>query len=209
MIIVDNFKRLLNPFIENLGRLNRRTTPTHFMQVQILRRHKDGNSTKSHKSELVKAYYIRDEAEYEAINDEVVKICQVLNARAYINLNIKDFDQVAKLCALEMTTAIFDHENRSHKMSDLYNSCASRGGIYGWPVWVIDVDDLSEKDDIVAAVQTISKETTAIRGIIPTVNGIHILTSPFDRQKFAEYGFISTVEANRNTLLYASIDDEP
>ena len=88
--MVDNF--------EQIGNLLSFKSDDEFYFLQILQRKKDNPSGylgSNNSSRLVKAYYIKSKEQLFKQKEEIVKLCQVFNARAGINLNKRSYHKTA------------------------------------------------------------------------------------------------------------------
>ena len=66
-----------------------------FYMLQIMRRTKDQKGYDGkHKQSIIKSYFISSVEYLESKRDEIVGLCEMFNARAYINLNKKSYKQV-------------------------------------------------------------------------------------------------------------------
>lgn len=199
---INNFDHLLS-FVKHLADVNI-CEPEYFYQIQILRRKKDGNDTRSHKSELMQAFYVHSEEYYREIQGLIIDLCNLYNARAYINLNKKSYQTVAKLCVTELQDKIFRDETCVNA-SNVYNSCASKADVYGCKVWVVDIDthDVKIHRQIADAIYQIGG--AVILATVQTYSGIHYLTRPFNRADFAKLNLPCEIKTNSQTLLYANL----
>ena len=91
---VDNFD-LIKKHINTSGE-------GEFYMLQIMRRSKDQKENGGkRKQKVIKSYFISSPEYLDSKRDEIVGLCEMFNARAYINLNKKSYKQVS-LKALEI-----------------------------------------------------------------------------------------------------------
>lgn len=174
-----------------------------FYFLQILQRKKENPHPR-----LIKTYTIRTPGYLNDHDDEIITLCHLFNARAYINLNRRSYKKVS----FKMLTRLSEYLQTEEypAVAALYASVC--GGFTGSKdkTWVVDIDT---KND--AYVKTIKEELEALDPIenkilleVPTKNGIHLITTPFNREIF-----INAVRArelpppdihkNNPTVLYA------
>ena len=131
-MIIDNFNQIKQLLVfENTD---------WFYHCQILLRRKDmpeAAKGRNNNARCIKTYYITSVEQLEFYKNEIIKLCEVFGARAYINLNAKSFEKVA----LELNKQLADRLQYKQ-----YNHCyrlyetVVGGGYYE------DIDDsLNEK----------------------------------------------------------------
>lgn len=186
--MIDNFDLIL-PL------LNFKDASHH---VQILQRSKDGHDKSTR---VVASWFVTSESQLKFLYPGIVALCEQYQARCYIMINSKSHEMFAwKLSDLLLTsiksksiqpiTTIF----RSH---DLCNGKSK--------IWVVDVDnpeiDLDKLESKINSCRSGHFKNVIQR--IPTKNGYHILTHPFD---LSQIFLPDQVELRKNssTLLYCS-----
>lgn len=181
---------------------------SEFYMLQIMRRTKDqvGYDGK-HKQSIIKSYFISSPEYLESKRDEIVGLCEMFNARAYINLNKKSYKQVS-LKALEILAGKIAHED--YNIKSLYESaCGQTGACDGLKTWIVDFDskDLGELDRIKAIIDSIDpKGVNKIVETVPTRHGYHLITRPFNKKVFYEmYNESISIHDNNPTLLFMNI----
>lgn len=205
-MIIDNteqIKKLINKCVDD-----------EFYFLQIVHREKDGNmpykSDKNINWQIIKTYYISSPEELDDNIEEIKTICQMFNARAYINLNKKSWKQIS-LMILKILTDIIEKVNNNLNVYDdmdnlIYSACYQTGACDNKSTWVIDADNKSiiELNIIKNAIEQCDiHNKNKIIATIKTLNGYHIITKPFDRLKFYNlYNKHIDILNNRSTLLY-------
>lgn len=175
-----------------------------FMHCQIVQRAKDHPGEKV-KEGALKTYFVRSREHLERLMPEIILLCEHYGARAYINLAGKDFDalQKAMLKLLAIDIAQGNVRNPRRCLNSAAGQLKSRR-----PLWIIDIDDRS----IEFTVRYFLKEklfpdspyeSDYIIAQIPTVQGFHLITKPFNLKEFSEA--FPTIDVHKNsmgTLLY-------
>ena len=181
---------------------------SEFYMLQIMRRTKDqvGYDGK-HKQSIIKSYFISSPEYLESKRDEIVGLCEMFNARAYINLNKKSYKQVS-LKALEILAGKIAHED--YNIKSLYESaCGQTGACDGLKTWIVDFDskDLGELDRIKTIIDSIEpKGVDKIVETVPTRHGYHLITRPFNKKAFYEmYNEAIDLHDNNPTILYVNL----
>ena len=86
-MIVNNFDKLID-----LGLLEFKEGEFYFLQ--ILQRRKE-NPELHGNSKVIKTYYVDNYRYYTDIQEEVIKLCQFFNARAYFGINPRSYKNTA------------------------------------------------------------------------------------------------------------------
>lgn len=145
------------------------------------------------------------------------KLSEMFNARVYINMNVRSFKQIA--FRLNKLSSEYLISGSYKSMSRLYETCCGRYGKEGDrnKYYIIDIDfkcdDNFIKDMVSYVNNNLNPEdnTDKIKLINETVNGYHLLSSPFDVKSFIDkYSNMNKesskriidVLKNSNTLLY-------
>ena len=177
-----------------------------YYHLQILRRGKDHPELPA-ANRVIKAYFICSLESLDYVEDEIKKLCEFFGARAYINLTPKSIKKTTMLQLKYLAQRAYEGDFK--KIWKSWNTCA--GEIKGEePRWVVDVDysdnyPIKDKiNNIRHLIDDLMPKTLDGRFIyeIPTKNGSHLITTPFNLQQFKkEYPDID-VHKNNPTLLY-------
>ena len=182
-----------------------------FYMLQIMRRTKDQKGYDGkHKQSIIKSYFISSVEYLDSKRDEIVGLCEMFNARAYINLNKKSYKQVS-LKALEILAGKIAHEE--YDIRSLFESaCGQTGACDGLKTWIVDFDskDLDELDRIKNIIDSIDpKGVSKIVETVPTRHGYHLITRPFNKKAFYEmYNESIDIHDNNPTILYVNLKDD-
>ena len=182
-----------------------------FYMLQIMRRTKDQKGYDGkHKQSIIKTYFISSVEYLDSKRDEIVGLCEMFNARAYINLNKKSYKQVS-LKALEILAGKIAHEE--YDIRSLFESaCGQTGACDGLKTWIVDFDskDLDELDRIKNIIDSIDpKGVSKIVETVPTRHGYHLITRPFNKKAFYEmYNNPIDIHDNNPTILFVNLKDD-
>jgi len=181
-----------------------------FFHTQIICRSKD-NESQSKNHIKIKDYYIDSLKKLNKLKPEIIKICDVLNARAYINLNKRSYKKIALQTLKTISESLVNEQYKSIK--SCYSTTCGRYSSTNKEDkrWLVDIDGLYGskinlfKEWIEELIKDINNsEPIGKKDIFinPTKNGIHLITKPFDLRKFKEkYPFIE-IHKNNPTILY-------
>lgn len=196
--MVNNFKQIRE--------LLSYTNDGDFYFLQILKRRKD-NPGMLGDSIVIDNYFIYSVAAFDFIEDKVIKQCEINNARAYIRLNKRNAKKVA-MKALQKTVDYIAAENYRDVKNAYISACGDCHSDDN-KTWIVDIDD---KDTALSiSISNIINNTMPagdkIQAYIPTRNGIHIITKPFNVQQFTRIceseGLKLDLHKDNPTILYA------
>lgn len=185
--------------------------------LQILQRKKDvkvgqiGVIGSNNSSRLIKAYFVSSIEYLDQRWDEIVKLCELFNARAMITLNKRSYRASSLQMMVQLAQSIQSNNFNNYKM---WNNVAGKYQPIHDKTWIIDLDgdDLTFKSNIVSAIQRSRPHGKKIIAEIPSKNGVHLITSPFDvsyfkvnlKDEMEPYGVSLELEIHKNnpTNLY-------
>lgn len=184
---------------------------SEFYMLQILKRTKDQKGYEGkRKQSTIKSYFISSPEYLEAKREEIIGLCEMFNARAYINLNKKSYKQVS-LKALEILAGKIAHEDYNIK-SMFESACGQTGACDGLKTWLVDFDskDLCELERVKNIIESVEpKGVDKIVETVPTRNGYHLITRPFNKKMFNElYNVSIDVHDNNPTVLFMNLKDD-
>ena len=175
-----------------------------FYYLQIIQRRKENPELKTN-NYMVKSYAISSIDYLEMKKKEIVTLCELHNARAYVNLNKRSFEKCAYHSMKKLTDVILAKSFKSAKK--VFDSVASAYSSDKEKKWLIDVDDMEFPSPLMMAhIEHNCKpyDPDKIIGVIKTLNGCHLITKPFNIVQFREKYPDVEVKKNSPTLLYYS-----
>ena len=186
-----------------------------FYFIQILKRRKENPDMKQN-VRVINNYYIYSKEDLEKMKPRIVEDCEKHQARAYINLNRLDTEKIA-LYSLKITTD-YIIQGDFKAVKNVYSTACGSHHSEKNKRWVVDIDEnaLHLKYDIRRIIAELHEEIKGnnykILEEVPTRSGIHIITNPFNMQKFREimlakgkvdYNYVGIdVHKNSPTILY-------
>lgn len=183
-----------------------------FYFLQILQRkkdHKDGQKVNgtNNNSRLVKAYFIKSLEQLDFLEGEIIKLCELFNARAGINLNRRSFEKMALQHLKKVTDQIINKDfNKAHRA---YNTVTGAFSHESDKKWIIDLDGEEEntadfiygiEETIKGLYPNVGESKTICR--IPSKSGSHLITKPFNLAKFKSQYPDTEIHKNNPTNLY-------
>jgi hypothetical protein len=173
-----------------------------FYMLYVFKRKKDQTTDKSnHQSVRTIKSYCVDSIEYlEKRYDEIIQLCEMFKARAYIHIQKQNHNDVA----LEMIPAIVKRiQSGQINQKHVFDSVVGQLKTYE-KRWIVDIDtkDIQELHNIQVAINQCRPEGPKTKFVIPTKNGFHLITDRFDVMQFKTSYPEVDIQKKNPTLLY-------
>ena len=183
------------------------TSEDDFYFIQICLRKKDHPNlalSNKHSAHIIREYYLTSLSHLDKIEQEMLTLCEVFKARAYINLNKRSFKKTS-LKALTLLAENISNENYKSNRS-VFQSATGKLGSNGEKYWVLDYDfkptnidwDIDLKGELHAYQPMMVNK---VKAILPTLNGLHVICTPFDSRKFVINYPDVEIKKNNPTIL--------
>lgn len=160
-----------------------------FYFVQILKRRKD-NPEMEKDMVVIKNYHIESMDQYVKVVPRIIDLCNYENARSYFRLNKRNYKKVG----LQMIKRVADHisSGNNSAIKNAFDSVCGEFHSDEDKKWIVDVDfkDFENRMDVLVRihnyVENLQKETgkEPMLEVLPTKNGYHMITRPFNLSKF-------------------------
>ena len=185
----------------------------NFYFLQLLKRKKEHKELGSN-SVVIKTYYISSLEYLDLKWDEITTLCKLHQARAYINLTSRSFKRTAFHTLKKITDCILNDDYKAVRKA--YDSCCGSYSI-GEKRWIVDIDEKEISPLMIAHIEyecdPISRFeydldnipinfNSKIIATIPTKNGWHLITKPFNRKQFSDKYPETDIQTNNPTILY-------
>jgi hypothetical protein len=174
-----------------------------FYMLYIFKRKKDqpeGERDNHQSVRTIKTYCIESVEHLERRYDEIIQLCEMFKARAYIHVQKQNHFDVS----LSMMSALAQKiQNGNHNQKGLFDSVVGQLKTQE-KRWIVDIDE-KKHYHLLAVKERIRKcrpEGDKIEMVIPTKNGYHLITSRFDIIYFKEYFPDIDIQKKNPTLLY-------
>jgi hypothetical protein len=152
----------------------------NFYYLQILQRKKENDETGSN-SRIIKNYYVDSIKYLEDKYEEIKNLCNLFNARAYIRINRRSYEKVAYKAMVNLANTMSNREFISCSRS--YDRAIGQNPNEPDKKWIVDCD-FAFNDLIVSNIRAFIHNsrpyTSKYYGIIPSKNGFHLITAPFN-----------------------------
>lgn len=179
-----------------------------FYFAQIIQRKKDnaGIVGSNNSNRLIKAYYIKSVEQLLELEDEMIFFANYFNARVGLNLNKRSYRKTAFHTLKKVTDQILNEDYKSTRRA--YNTMCGKYAT-GDSFWILDYDgeEMNNANNIKSVCDSL-KECQPfgdkIIDIIPTKNGWHFITKPFNIKEAENllHKYDLDVHKNNPTVLY-------
>lgn len=179
----------------------------YFYFIQIIQRKKEIPELGSN-NRIIRSYMISSLEKLEKNEPEIIQMCQMFNARAYIHLNRRKWSRITLECLKHNAELIANgqHEGIKSSLETVIgrHNCEPKGE----KTWIVDIDTHDEETQrkiqlIITNCEPISNKVVAN---MPTKNGSHLITKPFNSAKFYKYlrlqGDVPDIHKDNPTVLY-------
>lgn len=181
-----------------------------FYMLYILKRKKDqpeGERDNHQSVRTLRSYCIKSIEQLEAKYDEMQLLCETFKARAYIHIQKQNHRDVS----LNMMVALAQRiQDGNLEQQNLFDSVVGQLKTYE-KRWIVDIDtkDFDYVLEVSRFITSLRPVGEKIEAVIPTKNGVHLITKRFDILGFnLQYPDID-IQKKNPTLLYFPNSLEP
>jgi hypothetical protein len=177
-------------------------TKDDFYYLQILQRKKE-NSELGANSRVIKNYYITSIDYLNKVYDEIKTLCTIFNARAMLRLNKRSFHNVAFKTMVNIANVMINQDYFNIKSQ--YDKACGQGHNDNNKTWILDIDgEMNRKvnEMIIYIERECQPDGNKFITIIPSKNGSHIITKPFQLDKFKQIYPLIDVQKDNPTNLF-------
>jgi hypothetical protein len=178
-----------------------------FYMLYVFKRKKDQPKEErdNHQSvRTIKTYCIESIDHLDQRYDEIMQLCEMFKARAYIHIQKQNHEEVSLDMLSDLAMRI---KNGVHNQKGLFDSVVGQIKTQE-KRWIVDVDTKDENaiQKISNLINSIRPEGSKIEATIPTKNGFHFITKRFDFLEFNKMmslqGDVPDIQKKNPTLLY-------
>jgi hypothetical protein len=176
----------------------------YFYFIQIIQRKKEIPELGSN-NRIIRSYMIDSVEKFDKCRDEIISMCEHFNARAYIHLNRRKWDRISLECLRHNAELVANGQHDAIKSSLETvigrHNCEPKGH----KTWIVDIDTRDEALDR-AVQEFINLQCDPIGpkiiANIPTKNGNHLITTPFNSLTFGTQYPEIDIHKDNPTVLY-------
>jgi hypothetical protein len=157
-----------------------------FYMLYIFKRKKDqpeGERDNHQSVRTIRSYCIKSIEQLEKKYDEIIMMCEMFKARAYIHVQKQNHKDVS----LNMMVALAQRiQDGNHEQQNLFDSVVGQIKTQE-KRWIVDVDTTSQHiQNMISNIIEMVKPNDGSKIItkIPTKNGVHLITKRFDVMEF-------------------------
>jgi len=185
-----------------------------FYFLQILKRRKD-NPGLARDMVVITNYHIESFEQYDSLMPHIINMCNAENARAYLNINKRNYKHLSFHMLKRVVEVISSGMVKSLKGT--FDSVCGKHHNDKDKKWIVDIDDdlLHSFDnpdgyfeeEIVSLLRQLQSDTKKepMIEILPTRNGYHYITRPFNLKVFKDTFPKIDVHKDNPTLLYCPL----
>lgn len=197
---------MVNNF-EKIGKMIGFDDKDDFYFLQIIKRKKD-NPELSRNMAVIANYHIESFEQYHSLMPHIINMCQAENARAYFRVNRRNYTHLSYHMLKRVVEVISSGSVKSLKGT--FDSVCGQHHNDKDKKWIIDVDDDVQSESgydpshLYKTLEDLQSETkrNPMMVAIPTKNGGHYITRPFNLKKFKEIYPNIDVHKDNPTILY-------
>lgn len=191
---IDNINQIL-PFINP-------TSSDEFYFLQILKRKKENPEIGSN-SIVIRDYYIKDREHLLKVYEDVKAICRATNSRAMFQLNKRSFESVFYKFNENIANTL-SNKNFIDMGNQYARAIGQTNADSNNKKWIIDIDvnDSNFVDEIVLFINELEPIGLKPLAFLESKSGFHIISKPFNMQKFSEKYPDIDIQKNNPTNLF-------
>ena len=188
--------------------------------VWLVMRNKDGNTQAkgNNRNRTIKSYYFLTKEQLEMRQEEIIKLCDLFNCRAYIGINKKPMNKVFFQLQNTLTDYMQQYFGGNEFIPNIHalvDSSVMKCGTEGRRMWIVDIDT-KDRTQIEAIARIINSCRSAfdcnVINELQTAHGVHLITHPFEIPQYEKLINENTdirefpeIKKEGLTLLYANL----
>lgn len=174
-----------------------------FYMLYVFKRKKDqpeGEKDNHQSVRTIKTYCVESLEYLDKRYDEIIGLCEMFKARAYIHIQKQNHRDVSMEMMIELATRI---KSNAVNQKDLFESVVGQIKVYE-KRWIIDIDtkDYSVVSNTMYEIDQLQPVGPKCIVVIPTKNGFHLITKPFRYDEFKKMYPLTDVQKKNPTMLY-------
>lgn len=222
-MIIDNFDSLYYFYINNypfvpfmLDKQNK----SLYLVISVIKRKKDDTDTIFNESEMIyKTYIIHTIDDIIKYKSDIVKLCDSMNARAYITYSPRDIKELYPCLLRNLAGCIEKYLDDTSVLTNIIDTSAKVTPVIDddhSQYYMLDIDGEYTEDELDKIQEYIHKNGADIKLKYKTLHGWHIITTEYDRKLKTDLKNSGLLEKSKNdtislkssgcrALLYANV----
>ncbi len=173
-----------------------------FYMLYVFKRKKDQTTDKANHQSVrtIKTYCIESIEQLEKRYDEIIQLCEMFKARAYIHIQKQNHRDVAMNMITEIVNRIQSGQiNQKHVFDSVVGQIKTQE-----KRWIVDIDvkSIEEAQRVSLFIDKLRPEGPKNEACIPTKNGYHLITKRFDVMEFKKMYPEIEIQKKNPTMLY-------
>ena len=173
-----------------------------FYMLYIFKRKKDQTTDKANHQSVrtIKTYCIESIEQLENRYDEIIQLCEMFKARAYIHIQKQNHKDVAMNMITEIVNRIQSGQiNQKNVFDSVVGQIKTQE-----KRWIVDIDSTENgiENLISNEIYMLRPEGPKVEAVIPTKSGVHLITKRFDVLEFKKKYPEIDIQKKNPTLLY-------
>jgi hypothetical protein len=171
--------------------------------LYVFKRKKDqpeGEKDNHQSVRTIKSYCVTSVEYLEKRYDEIIQLCEMFKARAYIHIQKQNHRDVGMNMITEIVGRIQSGQiNQQHVFDSVVGQIKTTE-----KRWIVDLD-IKDGDylfDVMCVIKLCRPEGNKIIEVIDTKNGYHLITERFDVEQFKKFYPDIDIQKKNPTLLY-------
>ena len=174
-----------------------------FYMLYVFKRKKDqpeGERDNHQSVRTIKTYCIESVDHLDRRWDEIIQMCEMFKARAYIHIQKQNHFDVSLNMMVSLAQRIQDG---NHNQKGLFDSVVGQIKTQE-KRWIVDIDtkDFKNLVEVGEFIDNLRPVGNKVINTIPTKNGFHLITERFDVKTFSEKYPEIDIQKKNPTLLY-------
>ena len=174
-----------------------------FYMLYVFKRKKDqpeGERDNHQSVRTLRSYCIKSIEQLEEKYDEIIQLCEMFKARAYIHVQSQNHKDVSLNMMVELAQRI---QNGVNTQQSLFDSVVGKVKTQE-KRWIVDIDtnDKNFVYEVAEFIQNLRPIGAKVISVIPTKNGRHLITERFDVMGFSKKYPDIDIQKKNPTLLY-------
>jgi len=177
--------------------------PGDFYMLYVMKRKKDqpeGERDNHQSVRTIRSYCIKSIEQLDKRWEEIVMMCEMFKARAYIHVQKQNHKDVSLNMMMALAQRIQDG---NHEQQSLFDSVVGQLKTHE-KRWIVDIDipDPHAARELATYINSLRPVGSKCEAVIPTKNGYHLITGRFDVKTFSEKFPDIDIQKKNPTLLY-------
>jgi hypothetical protein len=174
-----------------------------FYMLYVFKRKKDqpeGERDNHQSVRTIKTYCIESIDHLDRRYDEIIQMCEMFKARAYIHIQKQNHFDVSLSMMVDLAQRI---QNGNHNQKGLFDSVVGQIKTQE-KRWIVDIDtkDFKTLVEVGEFIDNLRPIGNKVITTIPTKNGFHLITERFDVINFKNRYSDIDIQKKNPTLLY-------